>query len=129
MSVSLTSIARMLKAEAGVVHHTISRKGGKAYGGNMIVAPAGRTPDGLYTVAHECGHIALGHCTSTKARHVQEMEAEIYAHAALRRHGVPIHPHTTWEAKRYVDSYIAHDRSRGVAIDPIVVAWVNTENC
>lgn len=108
------AIAAALKAEAGVTEHVIRKSlSGVAYVRlGKIVAPEGRTRKQLYILAHECGHIALKH-TPRQLRHVKEMEAEQWAHAALRRHGVAVPRSMTKRAKEYVGRKINMAIRRG----------------
>jgi hypothetical protein len=101
------AIAEAIKAEAGVVHHRVI---GGLWGCacpalGIVHAPKGRTRKQLYILAHECGHVALNH-DSTKPCHVKEHEAERWAHAALRRHGVAVPRAMTRRAKGYVGDKI-----------------------
>ena len=81
------AIATALKVEAGVKdHHIRNALSGYAKKTGAIVAPEGRTRRQLYILAHECAHVALGH-SGKKPRHVEEMEAEKWAHAKMRAHG------------------------------------------
>jgi hypothetical protein len=66
----------------------------------------------LYIFAHECGHVALEH-DDRKPHHRREYEAERYAHAALRRHGVAVPKRSTEEGKRYVARKIHQAVRRG----------------
>ena len=103
--VRFLTIAEAIKAEAGVVHHRLtSGLHGWAFSEHGIIhAPEGRTRKQLYILAHECGHVALNHkMNGAKPRHVKEHEAEVWAHAALRRHGVPVPRAMTRQAKQYV---------------------------
>jgi|RhiMetdeSRZDD1v2_1073273.scaffolds.fasta_scaffold3397794_1 hypothetical protein len=96
----LLAIAEAIKAGAGVMkHHVLAkpdRAGGRyRYGWSfprrgIIHAPAGHTDRDLYTLAHECAHVALRH-DHRKPLWRREFEAELWAHAALRRHGIPVH--------------------------------------
>src|SRR5262245_34857833 len=103
---TLLAVAEAIKAETGVIHHRIldpTRKDGYVTFGlafpqrKIIHAPEGRTPKDLYLLAHECAHVALRH-DHQKPRHVREYEAEMWAHAALPRHGVAIPEDSTAEA-------------------------------
>jgi hypothetical protein len=84
-------IAEALKGEAGVTHHIIRKSlSGCAYWGRIEV-PEGKTRCQLYILAHECAHIVLGHIgKARKPRHLEEVEAERWAHEALRRYGVAV---------------------------------------
>jgi len=108
------AIAEKLKKEAGVTKHTIRQSlDGFALANGNIVAPEGRTRKQLYILAHECGHIVLGHFGRKMTRHREEMEAEKWAHNALRRHGVPVPRAMTKSAKKYVARKINQAKKRG----------------
>jgi hypothetical protein len=111
----LLAIADRLKTEAGVLKHEArkSLSGYAFYKEARISAPEGRTRKQLYILAHECAHIALRHGTVKKPRHVEEMEAEKWAHEALRRHGVPVPRSMTTRAKAYVARKIRQATRRG----------------
>lgn len=114
------AIAASLKREAGVTEHIV-RKGlsGYAQPGGKIEAPEGRTRKQLYILAHECGHVALKHFDRRQPRHVEELQAEEWAHDALRRHGVPVPRAMTKRAHRYVARKIKQAVRRGAKkIDP-----------
>jgi hypothetical protein len=108
------AIAEAIKAEAGIVHHRLtSGLHGWAFPElGIIHAPEGRTRKQLYILAHECAHVWLCH-NSKKPRHVEEHEAEMWAHAVLRAHGVPVPRAMTRRAKRYVARKIHQAKRRG----------------
>jgi hypothetical protein len=112
------TIAEAMKEEAGVTEHAINTEdfAGLAYlGTGRIRSPEGRNLRELYTVAHECGHIFLHNSSGDGYRlpiHVQEMEAESYAHQAFRHHGITLPERRTNGGRRYVGSWIAKDRHR-----------------
>jgi len=115
------AVAQAIKAEAGVVHHQLtSGLHGWAFSERGIIhAPEGRTRKQLYILAHECGHLALAHKANGKPRHMEEHEAEVWAHAALRRHGVAVPRAMTQRGKDYVAGKIRQARRRGAKrIDP-----------
>jgi hypothetical protein len=95
MSRGLPEIAEAIKAEAGVVqHHVLVEPVLHLFGWSfpkrgIIHAPAGHTNSELYTLAHECAHVALRH-DYRKPLWRREYEAELWAHAALERHGVAV---------------------------------------
>jgi hypothetical protein len=96
-------IAELIKAEAGVTIHRIRKSlYGLAHHDGSVDAPEGRTRKQLYILAHECAHIALKHTGSKLKKHVRELQAEQWAHAALRRHGVPVPKAMTKRARGYV---------------------------
>jgi len=109
------AIAEAIKAEAGVVGHKVKNGlSGYAWGTRgYINAPEGRTRKQLYILAHECGHVALGHGDKRRPRHVEEMEAEEWAHKALRRHGVAVPRQMSQRAKRYVARKIDQAKRHG----------------
>lgn len=109
------AVAAALKSEAGVVEHKVRNSlSGRAFKTGMIEAPEGRTRKQLYILAHECGHVALKHHFERKQpRHVQELQAEQWAHDALRRHGVPVPRSMTERAKRNVAHKITQAARHG----------------
>ena len=118
-------VAAAIKRDAGVDTHEVrSSLSGKAWSEERrIQAPEGKTRNQLYILAHECGHVALGHCNK-KPRHRQEFEAERYAHEALRKHGVPVPRKMTERAKRYVRRKLRQAERRGAKkLDNEAVAW------
>ncbi len=116
-------IARALKAEAGVTRHDVCKElRGLAYCDiGVILAPEGRTRKQLYILAHECAHIALKHGEqrgrTRKPGHVEELEAEQWAHEALRRYGVPVPRAMSRRARNYVGHWIAKDEHNGEVIN------------
>jgi hypothetical protein len=111
------AIASAIKAEAGVKGHYVrSGLSGVANLSNgWIAAPEGRTRKQLYVLAHECGHIALHAYGRYKGRpaYVTEFEAEMWAHDALRRHGVAVPRAMTASARLYIGRKIAQARKAG----------------
>jgi hypothetical protein len=72
----------------------------------------------LYIFLHECAHAHL-HREGGKARHVEEMEAERWAHERMRENGVAVPRSQTQGAKRYVGSWIGRDiANETMSIDP-----------
>jgi hypothetical protein len=115
-------IATVLKMEAGVKRHDVCKElRGLAYcDSGVILAPEGRTRKQLYILAHECAHVALKHgqrrWRKSKPGHVVELEAERWAHDALRRHGVPVPRAMSRGARNYVSHWIAKDERNGVFV-------------
>jgi hypothetical protein len=100
-AMKLLAIAEAIKAEAGVTRHHVLTDPDRAVDGivlygwsfpkrGIIHAPAGRTERELYSLAHECAHVALRH-DHRKPLWRREYEAELWAQDALRRHGVAPH--------------------------------------
>lgn len=104
----LLNIAVAIKQESQVRRWTEATR---AYARRRdIWCPAPRTLWKLYVWAHECGHVVLHgnrNCPRTRS-HVKEYQAELYAHDALRRHGLQVPNGYTASAKRYVASRIEH---------------------
>ena len=67
-----------------------------------LVAPKPVTRKSLYIWLHECGHAQLHGRPAKKPRHVEEMEAEQFAHRVMREHGIPVPRSMTQRAQRYV---------------------------
>jgi hypothetical protein len=80
----------------------------------LIQAPRPVTRKSLYIFLHECAHAALDHSTNGKVpRHVEEMEAEKWAHEKMRENGVPVPRAMTQRAKKYVARKIHQARRAG----------------
>lgn len=124
-------IAAKIKAEASVQQHIVRRSlSGRAWlNEGRIEAPEGRTRKQLYILAHECAHIAMHGYGKGKntPKHVRELEAEKWAHEALRRHGVPVPRAMTKRAKEYVGRKINQATRRGAKkIDPAARAFAKS---
>ena len=79
-----------------------------------IEAPRPVTRKSLYIWLHECAHAHL-HGKRNRPRHVEEYEAEQWAHAKMRESGVPVPKDMTKRAKRYVLHKIDQANARGAA--------------
>lgn len=126
-------IAEAMKTEAGVDSHLLNLEnlGGRARtDAPQIFAPPGKNRDQLVTLAHECGHIFL-HRLGTPGYnlppHVQEMEAESYAHQAFRVHGMRVPAAQAAWGRSYIGDWIRKDRRAGIRIDPRAVAFAKGE--
>jgi hypothetical protein len=76
---------------------------GRHYGKpTLIQAPRPVTAKSLYIFLHECAHAYLHDGTSRTPRHVEEMEAELWAHAKMEKHDIPVPPEITVRARKYV---------------------------
>jgi hypothetical protein len=120
------AIANKLKIFANVGHHHVCKRlHGRAWPLlRTIEAPEGRTRKQLYILAHECAHVALEH-NGRKPAHVQELEAEKWAHQQLRAHGVRVPRAMTRGAKEYVAWKIDQAIKRGARkIDRRAAAFV-----
>jgi hypothetical protein len=120
-------IAELMKREAGVQRHFHHKPiSGLAFLSQAkILAPEGVTRRQLYVLAHECGHIALHKGTAAAARptHVQEHEAETYAHRAFARYGLDVPEQSARWARAYVGQWIMKDRAEGIPIDADALAF------
>ena len=91
---------------------------GRAYE-DHIEAPRPFTRKALYVYLHEVAHVALGHFHGRRPRHLEEYEAEQWAHKRMRAHGIPVPCAMTQRAKRYVAWKIDQAKRRGAKkIDP-----------
>ena len=90
----------------------------------LIETPEPKTRKSLYIFLHECAHAHLhggskGDGKRSTPRHVEEMEAEQWAHARMREAGVPVPREMTRRAKAYVGWKIKQAVARGAKkIDP-----------
>jgi transposase len=95
---------------------------GKHYGQRKLIqAPRPVTRKALYIFLHECAHAQLRHSHNSGKipRHVEELQAEQWAHARMREHGIAVPRAMTKRAKRYVARKIKHAlRSGAKRIDP-----------
>ena len=116
-------LGRVLLAEVGLSPNQVHPSSGlhgrvtALLGAVFVVAPwPTTTRKRLYILAHECGHVYHVHGrrgAPRKPRHREEYEAEHYAHAALRRHGVAVPQDMTARARRYVARKIYQALKRG----------------
>jgi hypothetical protein len=98
------------------------------YAEGLLVAPRPFTRKALYIFLHECAHFAL-HAPGKgpkQPRHVEEMEAEQWAHQKMREAGIAVPRAMTKSAKAYVRRKVHQARRRGAKkIDKGVLAWLN----
>lgn len=88
-------------------------------GPTRIIAPRPITRKALYIFLHECAHAHLHWPQRNKTRHVEEMEAEKWAHEKMRENGVAVPRVMTKRAKQYVRRKIRQALARGAKrIDP-----------
>ena len=78
-----------------------------------INGPKPITRKALYVWLHECGHANLHADGKRRPRHVEELEAEQFAHATMRKHGIPVPRISTKTAKYYVAHQIRKAEKRG----------------
>jgi hypothetical protein len=114
------AIAMMYVPEGWTIEYRKSLSGRCLIKKKIIQAPRPVTRRALYVFLHECGHAHL-HLDGRKKRHVEEMEAEKFAHEKMREHGIAVPRKETKEAKRYVARQIRKAIARGAKrIDPEV---------
>lgn len=83
-----------------------------------LCGPRPVTRKSLYIWLHECAHAHL-HAENRKKRHVEEMEAEQWAHERMRENDIAVPRSMTVRAKAYVARKIAQAEMRGAkTIDP-----------
>jgi hypothetical protein len=117
--------AKAIAEEAGVLtwEYTKGLYGRASSKRKHIRAPEPTTRRRLYLWAHECAHVALGHGRG-KPVHRQEYEAEQWAHAALRRHAIPVPRKESRKGKDYVAMKIRRAERRGAKnIDATARKW------
>jgi len=78
-----------------------------------IDAPRPRTRKSLYIFLHECAHAHLHHHRGKEPRHVQEMQAEKWAHEKMRENRVAVPRVMTTRAKAYIAHKIRQAERRG----------------
>jgi hypothetical protein len=78
----------------------------------VMEAPVPKTRKALYVFLHECAHFALDH-RRRRPVHVQEHEAEEWAHLRMREAGIAVPRSMTARAKRYVALKIRRAERRG----------------
>jgi hypothetical protein len=78
----------------------------------VIKAPQPVTRKSLYVFLHECAHAVLNHMGKLP-RHVEEMQAEKWAHERMREHGIPVPTSMSERVKRYVERKIHGALRRG----------------
>jgi hypothetical protein len=87
---------------------------GRHYGKRKLIqAPRPRTRKSLYIFLHECAHAHLHTHNGNTPRHVEEMEAEKWAHAKMREHGISVPRLMTKRAKQYVARKIRQAERHG----------------
>ncbi len=103
LAVKLEGIAPLYIPEGYTVEYRKSLSGMHYGKRKLIQAPRPITRKSLYIFLHECAHAHLGHSHNGKVpRHVEEMEAEQWAHAKMREHGIAVPRSMTDRARRYV---------------------------
>lgn len=99
---------------------------GRHYSARMLIeAPRPVTVKSLYIFLHECAHAHL-HAGGYegKPKHVVELEAELWAHAKMAKHGIEVPLETTTRARRYVARKIVQAERRGAKhIDPRAIEF------
>jgi len=78
----------------------------------QIEVPRPVTRRSLHIYLHELAHIVLNH-QRQKPRHIEEYEAETWAFAKMREHGVSVPRKSLQRAKAYVDRKIRQAEARG----------------
>jgi hypothetical protein len=109
------------------VKYRKSLSGRCIYRHKIIDAPKPVTRKALYIFLHECAHAILHYPIVArslseyrrKPKHVVELEAEQWAHATMRQHGIAVPRAMTVRAKDYVARKILQAELRGAkSIDP-----------
>lgn len=114
------------KSLSGRCHHSEKR----------LAAPRPITRNALFIFLHECGHAHLHDDAAgrrmdgkRKPTHVVEYEAEMWAHAAMREHGIPVPKKMTERGKAYVAWKIKQALARGAkTIDADAATYARVVN-
>jgi hypothetical protein len=113
---SCEEVAELYVPEGYTIEYRKSLSGVHIGARKLIKAPRPTTPDSLEVFLHECAHAHLKHDVGRKPRHVEEMEAEQWAHAKMAKHGIAVSPERMAHAKRYVARKIVQAERRGAKI-------------
>lgn len=89
-----------------------SLSGWACFAKRQMHTPRPVTRKALYIYLHECAHFHL-HSNSKKPTHVQEYEAEVWAHETMRSSGIAVPRSMTRRAKAYVAYKIRQAVARG----------------
>lgn len=126
MAIRCAEIGKRILDEAGVktVHYEDGGLSGRSiFGERTVWVPKPTTRRRLYILAHEAGHIAMGHNGKLPA-HREEFEADKYAHRVMRENGVPVPKRSTQAAKKHVAREIRQAVARGATdIDYQAFRW------
>lgn len=124
LAIKLESIAIKYVPEGYRVEYRKSLSG-RHYGKQKLIqAPRPVTRKSLYIFLHECGHAYYKHQERKEPRHVQEYQAEQFAHDKMREEGIAVPRSMTERAKQYVRRKIAQAEKRGAKhIDPEARRW------
>lgn len=79
--------------------------------------------DDLWTFLHECGHVRLGHFRRQVPAHIEEWQADLYAHEIFLDEDLPIMPRLLAHAKYRVCEEIQLDKLKGIEINPAAREW------
>jgi hypothetical protein len=110
------------------VKYRKSLSGNCCYNLKLIQAPRPVTAKSLYIFLHECAHAYLHGVGSGTPRHVEEMEAELWAQAKLAKHGIEVPADLVLRGRRYVARKIMQAERRGAKrIDPRARAYAGEE--
>lgn len=94
------------------IRRSLSGRAHVRSGSGLMEAPVPKTRKALYIFLHECAHFALD-LRGQKPIHVQEHEAEEWAHQRMRQAGIPVPRSMTTRAKDYVSRKIGRAERRG----------------
>jgi hypothetical protein len=113
-----TAIATRYVPEGWTIEYHKSLSGRCFLAEKKIQAPRPVTRKALYIFLHECAHAHL-HQDAIRERHVEELEAERWAHERMREHGIAVPRSQSQGAKQNVARQIRRDLADGARrIDP-----------
>lgn len=102
----------MTPIEVTRIHFRKSLSGVAYQKDGLLCAPRPITRKALYIYLHECAHFVL-HSRGRKARHLEEMEAERWAHEKMRENDIPVPKAMTKSAKDHVARKVAFAKKCG----------------
>jgi hypothetical protein len=124
-SVVYMAIAKKCTPRGYAIKYRKSLTGSHSEHSSQIQTPKPTTAKSLYIFLHECAHAYLHTGRGRRGpSYIKEMEAEMWAHAKMEEHGVPVPPEMTARAKRYVARKIVQAERRGAKhIDPQAIEY------
>ena len=117
------AVAEKYTPEGVTVEYRMSLSGRAFTREGRMSVPRPVTRRALYIYLHECAHFAL-HSGRRKHRYIEEMEAERWTAAMMRREKIPVPQKSVEEGKCYVRRKVMQALKRGLKCpDAGVMKW------